>query len=130
MPSARLKPAITAMKRLQSYPLDCTVTRTYIWLMKRHLMKTLYNATIANNYRIRDNLWYPELSHFSPESRRNALIIISYSRSLAAINEEDLRRTVDACGWIPGNIRSQRIVLIRADLSNCNTCINSGMIPS
>jgi len=124
MPSARLKPAITAMKRLQSYPLDRTVTRTYIWLMKRHLMKTLYNATIANNYRIRDNLWYPELSHFSPESRRNALIIISYSRPLAAINE-DLRRTVDACGWIAGNIRSRRVVLIGADLSNCNTCINS-----
>jgi len=56
MLSARLKHAITEMKRLQSYPLDRTVTRTYAWLMKRPIMKTLNNATIANNYQIRDNL--------------------------------------------------------------------------
>jgi len=29
---------------------------TYTWLMKRHITKTLYNATIANNYWISDTL--------------------------------------------------------------------------
>ena len=56
MPSARLEPAIMALKPLQSYPLDRTVTRIYAWLMKRHIMKPLYKSTIAKNYRIRDNL--------------------------------------------------------------------------
>jgi len=50
-----------------------------------------------------------------PESRRNALIIISYNRSLGAINEKDLRRTVDARGWIAGNIKSWRVGLIVAE---------------
>jgi hypothetical protein len=52
-----------------------------------------------------------------PESRRNALIILSYNRSLGAINEKDLRRIVDACGWTAGNIKSWHVERIVADVT-------------
>jgi hypothetical protein len=61
------------------------------------------------------------MSYVLPESRRNALIIISYNPSLGAINEKDLRRTVDACGWIAGNIKSWRVGLIVADVTAIQT---------